>query len=211
MPDNASESSIPNDPPITAWLRRLEAGHNDAATPLWEHFCEKLMQLASRQLNEKLRPAYDAEDAAISAFHSMCRVLSTDRQTELGNRENLWRLLVVITERKIIKRMKYETRDKRDCRRTLLESSLSSSETTGRWEVVGHEPSPEFASEFAEVCGSLLDELQDENMKRIVQMRLTDHSNAEIAEKLGITRRTVERKLLVIRARWMRLAEIGNS
>jgi RNA polymerase sigma factor (sigma-70 family) len=208
MPHEDLQQNVPDDPPITAWLRQLESGQNDAATPLWKYFCERLMQLASKQLNEKLRPAYDAEDAAISAFHSMCRVISTDRQSDLSNRENLWRLLVVITERKVIKRIKYETRDKRDVRRTLAQSDRhQQSSSTAGWELISHEPSPEFASEFAEVCGSLLDELPDETMKRIVQLRLTDHTNAEIAEKLGITRRTVERKLLVIRARWLRIAQ----
>lgn len=199
------------DQPITVWLRMLEDGDSDAARPLWEHFCQKLMQLAAHQLNPKLRRAYDEEDAALSAFHSMCRVISDGRQTDLSNRENLWRLLVVITERKILHRRKYETREKRDVRRTLGESSLhksNSQDLSSSGQVLpSREPTPEFAAEFADNCGRLLDELNDETLRQIVELRLTNHDNAEIADRLGMTRRTVERKLLLIRARWERLAQ----
>jgi DNA-directed RNA polymerase specialized sigma24 family protein len=69
-----------------------------------------------------------------------------------------------------------------------------------------HEPTPEFAIEFADTCNSFVDGLHDESLKQVAQLRLTDHNNAEIAELLGLTRRTVERKLLIIKARWESLA-----
>jgi hypothetical protein len=59
------------------------------------------MQLAGQKLSSKLRRSYDEEDAALSAFHSLCRVISERRQADLGDRDNLWRLLVTITERKV--------------------------------------------------------------------------------------------------------------
>ncbi len=65
-----------------------------------------------------------------------------------------------------------------------------------------HEPTPVFAAEFGDICNAMVDGLHDENLKQVAQLRLTDHNNAEIAELLGITRRTVERKLLIIKARW---------
>ncbi len=113
--------------PVTQWLRLLENGQPDAAQPLWEHFCRRLMDLASAHLNPRLKMVYDEEDAALSAFHSLCRVIADNRQTDLSNRENFWRLLVVITERKIIRRLKYEGRGKRDFRRTLVASVLTDS------------------------------------------------------------------------------------
>jgi RNA polymerase sigma factor (sigma-70 family) len=203
-----------SEPPVTQWLRQLENGQPEAARPLWEHFCRRLMNLASGQLNPKLKSVYDEEDAALSAFHSLCRVIADNRQTNLGNRENLWRLLVVITERKIIKRLRHEGRDKRDFRRTQESACLTTANaepSSGLVGLPGREPTPEFATEFADICNSLFDELGDELLKNIVQLRLTNHSNDEIAAKLGISKRTVERKLLIIRGRWERIASEVES
>lgn len=67
------------------------------------------------------------------------------------------------------------------------------------------EPTPEFAAEFADLCGSMLDSLGDETLKQIAQMKLKNYDAVDIAKTLGVTRRTVERKLLIIRGRWERI------
>ena len=105
--------------------------------------------------------------------------------------------------------MKYEGRGKRDFRRTLVASVLTagdSAEVSRDVDLPSREPTPEFATEFADICNRLFDELADDLLKSIVQLRLTSHSNEEIAAKLGISKRTVERKLLIIRGRWERIA-----
>lgn len=193
-----------SDEPVTFWMRQLEAGRAEAAQPLWEHFCKKLMALAEQRLSPKLRRTYDHEDAAVSAFHSLCRVITDRRPSELNDRVNLWRLLVTITERKITNRTRDEQREKRDIRKTISESCLVhvSGRGSGFDDLPGREPSPEFAVEFADLCGSLLDSLDDDVLRQVAQLTLQNYDTNEVAQKLGVTRRTVERKLLIIRARW---------
>lgn len=192
------------DEPVTLWMRQLEEGQSEAAQPLWNHFCQKLMTLADKRLSPKLRQTYDREDAAVSAFHSLCRVISDRRQTDLGDRVNLWRLLVTITERKIANRVRDEHRDKRNLHRTVSESCLVDSDDrcSGFDKLPGREPSPEFAAEFADLCNSLLESLDDDILCQIAQLTLKNYNPDEIAQKLGVSRRTVERKLLIIRGRW---------
>lgn len=192
------------DEPVTLWMRQLEEGRAEAAQPLWEHFCKKLMALAEKRLSPKLRRTYDQEDAAVSAFHSLCRVITDRRPSNLSDRVNLWRLLVTITERKITNRVRDEQREKRDIRQTISESCLvnASGSGSGFDDLPGREPSPEFAAEFADLCGSLLDSLEDDILRQVAQLILQNYETNEVAQKLGITRRTVERKLLIIRARW---------
>ncbi len=84
------------------------------------------MQLAGQKLSSRLRRSYDEEDAALSAFHSLCRVITERRQADLSDRDNLWRLLVTITERKVQTRWRHEIRGKRDVRRTVGESCFVS-------------------------------------------------------------------------------------
>ncbi len=87
---------------ITAWLRRLEAGHNLAAQRLWDVFFERLVRLAQERMRTHDRRIADAEDVALSAFASFCRGVENRRFPELIDRKGLWRLLVSITIHKLL-------------------------------------------------------------------------------------------------------------
>ena len=58
---------------VTAWLRKLEAGHGLAAERLWDVFFERLVRLAQDRMRANDRRIADAEDVALSAFASFCR------------------------------------------------------------------------------------------------------------------------------------------
>lgn len=191
---------------VTKWMRQLEEGKSESAQQLWNHFCQKLMALANKRLSPKLRQSYDEEDVAVSAFHSLCRVISDRGSATLRDRAGLWQLLMTITERKISNRLRDESRDKRDHRRTVSEACFQRTPVPGKGfdSLPGREPSPEFAAEFADLCGSLLDSLEDEQLREIAQLTLKNYDTAEIAQRLGTSRRTIERKLLVIQNRWQK-------
>jgi DNA-directed RNA polymerase specialized sigma24 family protein len=63
-------------------------------------------------------------------------------------------------------------------------------------------PTPEFAALVADEFGRLLDGL-DDALRRVAILRMEGHGNDEIAARLGCGRRTVERKLAVIRSSWL--------
>jgi len=69
-------------------------------------------------------------------------------------------------------------------------------------ELVGAEPTPEFAVSLAEHFEALLAKLPAEELRQIARLRLEEYSTAEIAERLGCTERTVRRKLVLIRSYW---------
>jgi DNA-directed RNA polymerase specialized sigma24 family protein len=75
-------------------------------------------------------------------------------------------------------------------------------------QVVGTEPTPEFAAQVAEQCERLLASLEDESLRAIARMKLEGFTNPEIAAKLGVVERTVERRLQRIRREW---SEGGES
>jgi hypothetical protein len=94
---------------ITAWIDQLRAGDRAAAQPLWEGYFRRLVGLASRNLRCRLPTAMaGAEDVALSAFDSFCRGAEQGRLPLLGDRDDLWRLLFVITDRKAIDLIKHE-------------------------------------------------------------------------------------------------------
>ena len=70
-------------------------------------------------------------------------------------------------------------------------------------QVVGREPSPEFAAEVAEEYERLIKSLGDATLEQLATWKLEGYTNAEIAQKWDKTERTVERKLNLIRKIWI--------
>ncbi len=160
----------------------------------------------------KLRPGsrrtYDEEDAALSAFHSVCAGITAGRFPELDDRDSLWALLLVITCRKVMRRHRHDNQDLRDVRRTSFDTVFASgaddSQQLSVQQLSAREPSPEFAAVFAETCQAMFDGLDDPALSEIVSLRIEGYSDSEIAGKLNCSRSTVQRRLEVIRRQWQR-------
>jgi DNA-directed RNA polymerase specialized sigma24 family protein len=186
---------------VTVWIARLKAGDPVAAERLWEGYFRRLVGLARRKLQGRPRAAADEEDVALSAFDSFCRGAERDRFPRLADRDDLWQLLVLLTARKALRRIRYEQAAKRDCRRTRHAPAPEEDRGGGLAEVIGREPTPEFAAQVAEEYRQLLDGL-DEELRTVAVAKMEGHSNAEIAARAKVTERTVERRLVVIRKLW---------
>ena len=193
---------------VTHWLGALRGGDLDAAQPLWERYFARLVRLAQARLRTRRGPGAveDEEDAALSAFDSFCRAATEGRFPRLDDRDDLWRLLVTITERKATDQMRRAGRVKRGGGRVRNEADLAAGgpddEPAGLDRIAGHQPTPEFAAEFAEEYRRLFEALRDEELRRIAVWRLEGHSVGEIAARLGCAQRTVARRLECIRKEW---------
>ncbi|MCI0457421.1 MAG: ECF-type sigma factor [Gemmataceae bacterium] len=192
---------------VSQWLDRLQAGDHAAAQQLWERYFHRLMKLARAKLHGRARRVADEEDVALSAFDSFCQGAEHGRFPQLLDRDNLWRLLVVITERKALRLVEHEGRQKRGRGRVLDEAALESPagasfEETGLEGIVGREPTPEFAAQVVEECRHLLALLEDRELESVALWKMEGYSNADIATRLNCAPRTVERKLRLIRTIW---------
>ena len=89
---------------VTRWIGELKSGGDFAVQHLWERYFERLVRLARKKLQGTRRPRIveDEEDAALSAFDSFCRGVDRGRFARLADRDDLWRLLVVLTLRKAL-------------------------------------------------------------------------------------------------------------
>jgi DNA-directed RNA polymerase specialized sigma24 family protein len=193
---------------ITRWIGELKAGDRAAVQPLWERYFDRLVRLARARLRAARRSSgiADEEDAALSAFDSFCQGVERGRFPDLGGRDDLWRLLVVITARKVLALTRREARRKRGgglvaVASDYAENSGDDGDLLDR--VVGREPSPEFAALVAEEYRQLLEALGDESLRRVAVARMEGFSNAEIAARLGCAQRTVARRLDLIRKTWL--------
>jgi DNA-directed RNA polymerase specialized sigma24 family protein len=190
---------------VTRWLADLKAGRNAAVQPLWERYFSRMVELA--RLRMRSSPYKDAgsdeEDAALSAFDSLCAGLAWGRYPDLADRDDLWRLLVVITTRKVQAQARRQFRWKRGGGQVRPASDLAGSASDSDEDVlaqaVGTEPTPEFAALVAEEYSRLLDRLDDDVLRRVAILRMEGHTSDEIAAQLGCARRTVARQLALIR------------
>ena len=193
---------------VTHWLRELKAGDREAAQPLWDRYFHRLVVLARGRLRAMHVATADAdeEDAALSAFDSFCAGVGRGRFPQLSDRDNLWRLLVTITKRKALDQAKRQRRQKRGGGRLRNEAdlagSLSGGPGMGLEQLVGEEPTPEFAALVAEEYRNRLEALEDETLRQIASWKLEGYTNEEIATGLGCALRTVANKLKLIRLKW---------
>src|SRR5262249_62262750 len=93
---------------VTRWVTALKGGDPAAAQPLWERYHRQLVALARQKLQAARRRDGDEEDVVQNAFHSFFRGVARGRFPQLDDRDNLWRLLVVITARKALDQLAYE-------------------------------------------------------------------------------------------------------
>ena len=198
-------SDTPNNS-VTAWISNLKAGQQEAIQKLWERYCLRLTQMARQKLGHASRRVADEEDIALAAFYSLCDAVDKNRFPRLDDRDDLWQLLLVITERKVIDHVRAGKRQKRGGGAVRGESvflQLDADEMTrGIERVVDSEPTATDALLAVEQCRELLDCLPTEELRKIALWKLEGWKNKEIAEKLGCITETVERKLRGIRELW---------
>jgi len=191
---------------VTRWIVGLKEGDPQAAQHLWQRYFHRLVALARVKLGHAPRTAVDEEDAALSAFCGLCDGAAHGQFGKLGDREDLWRLLVVLTARKSIDQKKRTGRLKRGGGKVLCETALideDAAEAVGALsEIAGKEPTPELAALLAEEFRSRLDTLATDELRHVASLRLEGYGNDEIAERLGCARRTVARRLEIIRMAW---------
>jgi RNA polymerase sigma factor (sigma-70 family) len=180
-------------------------GDATAAQPIWERYHRQLVALARQRLQSANRRAADEDDVVQDAFRSFFRGVTRGTYPHLDDRDNLWRLLVVITTRKALDQVAHDRAKRRGGGTVFGESRISSgtpSDTTALEQIVGEEPTPEFAVQVAEQYHQLLNALGEESLRNVAVWKMEGFTADEIAEKLGCSRRTVARKLDAIRVIW---------
>src|SRR5262245_17308861 len=175
--------------PITIWINQLKEGEEAVVQELLERYFQRLVGLArARLLGRPGLAAYD-EDVALSAFKSLCLGAKAGRFPRLQDRDDLWRLLALLTVRKAID---VQRRRKHDA--PLGDGELE--------QLLSEEPNPELAAELTDQCQRLLDRLDDPQLREIALWKVERFSHAEIAGRIGCAVRSGERKVQRTRALW---------
>jgi len=188
---------------LTHWLHLLKEGdRGPAVEALWKAYFARLVGLARAHLANRRSGAADEEDVAISAFHSFCTAAANGRFPRLDDRDDMWKVLFVVTVRKAADLIEKETRAKRGGGR-VLSMSAAKADDSAELPVAGSDPDPAEAAAVAEAVERLIGLLDDPQLRQIALWKLEGYTNEEIAEKIGRAVVSVERKLRRVRELWI--------
>ena len=179
---------------VSFWLDRLKAGEarDEAVAQLWRRYFTQLVRQAEHRLKGK-RSLSDGEDVALFAFAAFVKSAEAGRFPKLEDRNDLWSILLMLTANKAKNAIRDEHRRIRTEAMTLEPSESPASS----------EPTPDEVLALAEGLEQLLGKLSSDEQRQIAIHRMDGHTNAEIAAKLGRAIATIERKLKLIRERWI--------
>ena len=187
-----------NDDSVSHWIDQVREGDSLAAQQIWQRYYERLVRQARKKMAGQKAPVSDEEDVAISVFESFYRAAQEGRFPDLSDRDGLWRLLLKMAARKIVDKRRYENRLRRGGDQVTVSMHPDGDENE-MIEVVGDEPTPEFVAMMVESCEQLMQHLEDDSLQQIAHKKMEGFSNAEIAEELNCSERTIERRLKLIR------------
>lgn len=191
---------------VTLWIQDVRRGDERAAQKIWERYSTALAGLARKKLAASKRREADEHDVVQEAFAAFFRAAQADRLPQLADRDDLWRLLVSITENKARDQLKQQRRKKRGGGLVRGESVYAvpnhDRSAAGMDQSAGPDPTPEFAAQTIEECRRLLHRLPDDQLRKIVLLKLEGYTREEIAERLHCVPETIGRKLRLIRSTW---------
>ena len=179
---------------VTRWINELKKGDAAAAELLWQFLESRLLSLATQRVGFSI--SYDENDVALDAFATLCDGIQKGKY-DLDDRNALWSLLAVITINGARKLARNEKRLRRGGGFKKAKGNDQELETLS-----GSEHSPDVSFFAREECERLLSMLPDEDLKSLAVLKVDGYTNEEIATILDCTRRSIQRRLNLIREIW---------
>jgi DNA-directed RNA polymerase specialized sigma24 family protein len=173
---------------VTGLYQRWQSGDRSGFEQLITHFRSRLLALANSVRDRRFQSTAEAEDALQSAMFSLWESPNQGGLSESADRDDLWNVLGTMTVRKVLRHSERERAQKR-----------------GGGKVITGLPVEAIAIVEDGALGAHVDELLellDEDLRRFAVLRLSGHTNQEIAGELDCSERKVERKLQLVRAVW---------
>jgi RNA polymerase sigma-70 factor (ECF subfamily) len=190
-------------PPSLADLRdRLAAGDEAAAREVHRLYTPRLMALARQRFGPAVRGKVDPESVVQSVFGSFFRRYEAG-QFRVGQWDDLWGLLAVLTVRKCANRRRFHRRECRDVLREVPLAGTGGPDGGGR-PPAARDPGPHEAVALAEAVELAVAGLDDRE-RQVIELLLAGHTVEAVRAEVGCGERTVRRIRDRVRQRLRRL------
>lgn len=183
---------------ISRWIEQVKAGDSAAANQLWQRYYDRLVGSVRARVLGQNRAVSDEEDIVVSVFDSFYHAAERGRFPDLADRDDLWRLLLRISARKVVDKRRHDQRQRRGGNIT-LHSLDAAGDDQSVIQAVGKEPSPDMVLIMEESMQQLFSLLGVGQLADLAGAKLEGYSNAELAERFDCSERTIERRLHLIR------------
>ncbi|MCA9177542.1 MAG: sigma-70 family RNA polymerase sigma factor [Planctomycetales bacterium] len=177
--------------PTEPWLERVLSGAPGHEQELVERYTAGLLQLARRQLPDRIRRRIDPDDIVQSVYRSFFRRLKGG-EFSFQESHDVWKLLAVMTFRKVRNQIKHHRRQQRDSFREVSLPTIGALGTAA--EPIDHAPEAADLAIMLDYLEQLLAKLPERH-HLVVTLRMEGYSTAEVAERAGVSKRTVLRVL----------------
>ncbi|QDV19767.1 RNA polymerase sigma factor SigM [Gimesia panareensis] len=185
---DSSEGSISD--LINAWTENESA----AVERLQLEYFHRLRALARRVLNGFPAAAVEADDVVQSALISLCRFMRRPETPRDKDRNDLWRLLCQIVVYKSRQRMRSRTKGLPGGQERPMIDYESPEQAVKIEAALQHVST----NEFDLIVHDALDQL-DEPLQRIAMLMMEGYTQTEMATRLGCSRRTIIRKMNLLK------------
>jgi RNA polymerase sigma factor (sigma-70 family) len=171
----------------------LRSGDTEAVEQFVAKYGRSLQKVADNNIATQMGRRFGGEDVVQSVCRTFLRRVEIG-QFELDDSESLWRLLCAITLTKVREKSRYHLRKKRSIGQEASAPADPDARGVAPVDMPSAEPGPGMQVEFADTFEHLISQLDTEE-RVVVDMKLQQKTNAEIADELGASERTVRRLL----------------
>jgi len=197
---------------ITQILTSTQAVDEAGAEAIWHEFIPKLMRVIEVKLRGMPNRFVDRDDIAQNAMHSLFKGLQGQRFNDVSNCDELWRLLVTITVRKISAQRRRSLAAKRGGGQVRGESVFINDDNAyGINQILDTNSMPESAEKILQTYQEMLPKITDESSVKTLMLRMEGYSNVEIADRLKCSVSRVEQRIAKIRRTWTSEIEAENG
>ena len=174
----------------SVWLDDIIHRRSGYETTAVEEFADRLVRLAQSRLPGRLQQRVDPEDIVQSVFKSFFARHDAGRFC-FEQTSDVWRLLAAITWHKVQRAVRHHHQQERDVQKesatTLADLDQPSSDPTASSLVV-----------MMELLDEIMSRIPDKH-REILRLRMEEYSVDEISEAVGVSSRTVDRALALVR------------
>ncbi|QDT11780.1 ECF-type sigma factor [Planctomycetes bacterium K23_9] len=183
---------------VSHWIDLVKGGDSAAANRIWQHYFDRLVRSVRARLYGQNRAISDEEDIVLSVFDSFYNAAENGRFPDLSDRDDLWRLLLRMSARKVVDKRRHDKRQRRggNVQVHSLNQAVGDHNVI---EAIGDEPSPEMVLMMQESIEAVFSHLGVGQLAELAGAKLEGYSNAELSERFGCSERTIERRLHLIR------------
>lgn len=196
---------------VTDWIDQLRNGESSACEKLWIFFLARLTSMIAKRLETANNGVSDEEDVLIDTCEVCFRKIHEGKYPNIQSRDDFWKLLTKIAERKAIDQIRWTRKGVDQHRLDPYVVGLDDGEVGSSLidSTPGSEPTPEFAAMVADESRYQLSRLEPK-LAEVVQLRMMGFKIREIAIETQRSVPTVERYLKLVKEIWCKNDEPSN-